>query len=47
MTTMLGYEGGVLLVTILLALAAGLLGALYAAVRGAARRTAGEPRRTR
>jgi hypothetical protein len=47
MTAMLGYSGGVLLVTILLALAAGLIGALYAATRHDARRTAGEARRGR
>lgn len=47
MATVLGFEGSVVLVTILLLLAVGLTGALFAATRADARRTAGETRRTR
>jgi len=47
MATMLGYQGSVLLVAVLLLLAAGLTGALYAATRGDARPAAGEARRSR
>ena len=46
MATMLGYEGSVLLVTVLFLLAAGLTSALYAATRSPAPRT-GEARRSR
>jgi hypothetical protein len=47
MTTMLGYDGGVLLVAILLLLAAGLTGALYAATRAGTRPSATQARRGR
>jgi hypothetical protein len=47
MATVLGFEGGVVLVAILLLLAVGLTGALFAATREEARRSAGETRRTR
>ena len=47
MATMLGFQGSVVLVTILLLLAVGLTGALFAATREDARRNAGETRRTR
>jgi hypothetical protein len=47
MATVLGFEGSVVLVAILLLLAVGLAGALFAATREEARRTAGETRRTR
>jgi hypothetical protein len=43
MATMLGFEGGVLLVAVLLLLAVGLTAALYAATRDTAR----APRRSR
>ena len=47
MATVLGYQGSVLLVTILLLLAVGLTGALYAATRSDPRPTAREARRGR
>jgi hypothetical protein len=47
MATVLGFEGSVVLVAILLLLAVGLTGALFAATRHDARRTARETRRTR
>jgi len=47
MATVLGYQGSVLLVTILLLLAVGLTAALYAATRSDPRPTPGEARRGR
>jgi uncharacterized protein HemX len=44
---MLGYEGGAILVAVLLVLALGLAGALWAATRDEARPRNGEARRSR
>ena len=47
MATILGYQGSVLLVAIMLLLAFGLTAALYTATRADNRRTTGEARRSR